>query len=131
MTVQQISKDALMGLFIESGLKGLFSEALPETAEENIPKLPKERQKEAREKLKALKDNPPEMFTETDKSQGNGVCPENGLAENKHIDYESEAYKNFAKIIQNLTGYFEQNKELIENSYKKFFSAIGIKLVVN
>lgn len=122
MTIRYISRDELLELFIRVSLDKLLGNSLPEAIEEVIPRMPLEQQKRAYEEVQGLKEHPQTL---------SAFKSDDDIPKDISIDYDSEEYRCFIKVCEELTVFFEAHQEMIAETYSKDFAKTGIKLIVN
>ena len=125
MEIKRISKFELMKMFVAANFEELMPEMLAKSIEEHIPKMTKEQQKRARKSVKKLRRNPHTLYENTEDAKGD--APES----REPIDTESESYKHFVDVYMMFKKMFEDNYDLIEDTFIKEFAENGVSLIID
>ena len=120
--IKYFTKKELMYIWIEENIKKLLSDAMIESIEEKIIKMPKNLQIFAQKDLKNLKKDPYVIF---DKSTEyiNHNKPES-------IDYESDEFKSFEKSLAKMKKRWLENEDRFIKELKVEYEKRGITIIL-
>ena len=122
MRIKRLTKEELLQEYLAASLDSIIANSLADAVESRIPDASRDMQNKMGEFVEELRNEPELLYKESRKSEPDAL--------NVPIDRNSQAYRDFKRLITALEASFNEQYDAVKTGFTKAYASKGISLII-